>query len=249
MTESGRDPSRSHPPEVALVPAPVLSAARSDAPPSRADQVVRTLADEIVRGAIPPGLRLDERELAQRFAVSRTPVREALGGLCALGLAERRARRGVLAALLPPDRLAAMFAVMAELEAAACRFAAQAMTAAERVRLQTAHEEARLLVQGGDPESYEASNRRFHEILYEGAHNPYLREITLATRNRLMPFRRAQFHLLGRLARSWAEHDRVVAAILRGEAEAAARAMRAHVLTVGQASAEYVLPHGEAVRS
>ncbi len=217
-------------------------APREPANVSRAERIQRDLADAIVRGAIPPGFRLDERELAERFAVSRTPVREALNGLCALGLAERRPRRGVLAAILSHDRLASMFAVMAELEAASARFAAAAMTSAERRRLADAHEEARLLVRSGDPDSYEAANRRFHEVLYDGAHNLYLREITLAVRNRLMPFRRAQFHLPDRLARSWAEHDEVVRAVMRGEAETAARAMRAHVLTVGEASVEYI-PH------
>jgi len=208
----------------------------------RTEQIQRDLADAIVRGAIPPGFRLDERELAARFSVSRTPVREALGGLCALGLAERRPRRGVLAALLSPDRLASLFAVMAELEASSARFAASAMIAAERRRLVDAHEAARLLVRAGDPEAYEAANRRFHEILYDGAHNASLREITLSVRNRLMPFRRAQFHLPARLARSWAEHDAVVQAVMQGEPETAAQAMRAHVLTVGEASAEYI-PH------
>jgi len=201
---------------------------------------VRALSDAIVLGTIPPGLRLDERDLARQFAVSRTPVREALGGLCMLGLAERRPRRGVVAAMLTSDQLAGMFAVMAELEAASSRFAATEMTVTERRRLTDAHEEARRMVQAGDPEGYESVNRRFHEILYEGTHNPYLRDLTLATRNRLMPFRRAQFHLRGRLALSWAEHDQVVQAVLRGEAETAARAMRAHVMTVGEASAEYI---------
>jgi DNA-binding GntR family transcriptional regulator len=226
----------------AVSPAVSPKIARAPAQISRAEQIQRDLADAIVRGAIPPGFRLDERELAERFAVSRTPVREALGGLCALGLAERRPRRGVLAALLSPERLNAMFAVMAELEAAAARFAAAAMTTAERRRLADSHDAAQVLVRVGDPDAYEAANRRFHEVLYDGAHNLYLREITLAVRNRLMPFRRAQFHLPDRLARSWAEHDQVVRAVMRGEAEAAARAMRAHVLTVGEASAEYI-PH------
>ena len=226
----------------AVSPAVSPKIARAPAQISRAEQIQRDLADAIVRGAIPPGFRLDERELAARFSVSRTPVREALGGLCALGLAERRPRRGVLAALLSPDRLASLFAVMAELEASSARFAASAMIAAERRRLVDAHEAARLLVRAGDPEAYEAANRRFHEILYDGAHNASLREITLSVRNRLMPFRRAQFHLPARLARSWAEHDAVVQAVMQGDPETAAQAMRAHVLTVGEASAEYI-PH------
>jgi DNA-binding GntR family transcriptional regulator len=223
---------------------PACAAVTPEPPPgrrsSRADAVVRALADAIVRGIIPPGLHLDERALARQFGLSRTPVREALGGLCMLGLAERRPHRGVVAAMLTPERLADMFAVMAELEAAASRFAASEMTAPERRRLTEVHEASRLMVQAGDAEGYESLNRRFHEVLYDGAHNPYLRDLTLATRNRLMPFRRAQFHLRGRLASSWAEHDQVVRAVLRGEAETAAGAMRAHVVTVGAASAEYI---------
>lgn len=209
---------------------------------SRAEHIARALADAIVHGVIPPGLRLDERDLARQFDVSRTPIREALGALCSLGLAERRPRRGVVAAMLTPERLAEMFDVMAELEASTSRFAAVEMTAAERRRLVEVHEAARLAVQTGDPEGYEAINHRFHDILYDGSHNTYLRELTLAVRNRLMPFRRAQFRLRDRLARSWAEHDRVVQAVKRGEMETAARAMRAHVLNVGEASAGYI-PH------
>ncbi|WP_459698323.1 GntR family transcriptional regulator, partial [Acidisoma sp. C75] len=209
---------------------------------SRVQRVVRVLSDAIVRGAIRPGQALDEVALAARFAISRTSMREALNHLCILGLAERLPRRGVIATLLSHAHLHSMFAVMAELEAAAARFAAAAMNAAERAYLAAVHEESRRLVREGATEAYEAANRRFHEVLYDGAHNDYLRDLALSTRNRLLPFRRAQFHLPGRLARSWAEHDQVVQAIMRGEAEGAAQAMRAHVTLVGAASAEYLPP-------
>jgi DNA-binding GntR family transcriptional regulator len=53
--------------------------------------------------------------------------------------------------------------------------------------------------------------------------------MTLATRVRVQPFRRAQFRNLGRLAKSHAEHDRVVVAIMRGDKAGAASAMRAHI--------------------
>ncbi len=72
-----------------------------------------------------------------------------------------------------------------------------------------------------------------------GAHNDYLAEITLATRARVQPFRRAQFRNLGRLAKSHAEHDQVVVAIQRGEHERASNAMRAHIMTVRGAYAVY----------
>ncbi|OYY83441.1 MAG: GntR family transcriptional regulator, partial [Rhizobiales bacterium 35-66-30] len=82
-------------------------------------------------------------------------------------------------------------------------------------------------------------NERFHTFLYGGAHNDYLAEITLATRARLQPFRRAQFRNLGRLALSYAEHDQVVTAILRGDKAEAAHAMRAHIITVEIAYERY----------
>src|SRR5262245_27498737 len=78
-------------------------------------------------------------------------------------------------------------------------------------------------------------NEAFHATIYTGAHNSYLAEMTHATRTRVQPFRRAQFRNLGRLAKSHLEHDRVVIAILRGDREGAAAAMRLHIMTVCEA--------------
>jgi len=72
-------------------------------------------------------------------------------------------------------------------------------------------------------------NDAFHNAIYAGSQNGYIAEITLATRVRVQPFRRAQFRNLGRLAKSHAEHDRVVVAIMRGDRVGAAAAMRAHI--------------------
>ena len=70
--------------------------------------------------------------------------------------------------------------------------------------------------------------------MYAGAHNDHLAEMTLATRVRVSPYRRAQFRNLGRLAKSHVEHDCVVVAILRGDRSGAADAMRAHIVTVSE---------------
>jgi DNA-binding GntR family transcriptional regulator len=121
---------------------------------------------------------------------------------------------------------------MAELEALCAGFSAERMTGADRHALEAAHEELRALIQSGDPQRYHDSNEAFHGTIYSGAHNDYLAELTLATRLRVAPFRRAQFRNLGRLAKSHVEHDRVVEAILRGDRPRAAEAMRAHIMTV-----------------
>ena len=207
---------------------------------TRAEELRLQLADEIVRGVLPPGAALDESELARRFRVSRTPVREAIRQLAASGLIEAQAHRGAVVARLSAERLVEMFEAMAELEALCAAFSAERMTGAERRALEAVHEEMRSLIHGGDPQRFHEVNEAFHGALYSGAHSGYLAEMTLTTRARVRPFRRAQFRNLGRLAKSPLEHDRIVVAVLRGDRERAADAMRAHIRTVREEYEAYV---------
>ena len=207
-------------------------AAASSDKMTRAGELRLQLADEIVRGALPPGSALDESEIARRFHVSRTPVREALRQLAASGLVDARAHRGAVVAQPSIERLSGMFEAMAELEALCAGLAAERMLPAERYRLEATHEALRELSHAGDPERFHEVNERFHGAIYAGSQNGHIAEITLATRARVQPFRRAQFRNLGRLAKSHAEHERVVVAILRGDRLGAASAMRAHIVRV-----------------
>ena len=175
-----------------------------------ADELRLALADDIVRGLLVPGAALDETELARRFGVSRTPVREAIRQLAASGLVEVRPHRGAVVARPSEERLLGMFEAMAELEALCAGLAAERMSPAERGALEAVHEELRALIQGGDPQRYHEVNEAFHAAIYAGTHNAYLAEMTHATRSRVQPFRRAQFRNLGRLAKSHLEHDNVV---------------------------------------
>jgi DNA-binding GntR family transcriptional regulator len=217
------------------VPRSVEPVSRVDRPALHAGKVTRAeelrlqLADDIVRGALPPGAPLDESEIARRFSVSRTPVREALRQLVASGLVDSRAHRGAVVARPSIERLTGMFEAMAELEAICAGLAAERMPPAERQGLEAVHEELRLLSYAGNPDRFHEVNERFHNAIYAGSQNGYIAEMTLATRVRVQPFRRAQFRNLGRLAKSQAEHDRVVVAIMRGDRVGAASAMRAHI--------------------
>jgi DNA-binding GntR family transcriptional regulator len=206
---------------------------------TRAESLRLQLADEIVRGQLAPGSSLDETELARRFQVSRTPVREALRMLAASGLVEMRAHRAAVVARPSHETLIGMFEVMAELEALCAGYAAERMTAPERRAMEEEHEKLRVLIQSGDPQRYHEINEAFHATIYAGAHNDYLAELTLMTRARVRPFRRAQFRIRGRLAKSHIEHDRVVQAILRGERVMAAQTMYAHIITVGEEYEHY----------
>lgn len=208
---------------------------RSTAAPVKitlAEELRLQLADDIVSGALQPGAPLDESDIARRFGVSRTPVREALRQLTASGLVDSRAHRVAIVARPDIARLNGMFEAMAELEALCAGLSAERMSAAERYALEALHEELRVMIQSGDPQRYHEVNEAFHNAIYTGSQNAYIAEMTLATRVRVQPFRRAQFRNLGRLSKSHAEHDRVVEAILRGDRNGAAAAMRDHIATV-----------------
>ena len=200
-----------------------------------AEEIRRGLAERIISGALPPGTALDETLLAAEFAVSRTPVREALRLLAASGLVDQKPHAKALVAKPDEEELAGMFEVMGYLEALSAGLSAVAMTGVERGALDALHVEMSALVRDGNAVAYAEANDAFHAAIYDGAHNAYLAEMTRSTRQRLQPFRRAQFGELGRLLKSHAEHGLIVEAILRGDREAAEDAMRSHISIVGDA--------------
>lgn len=209
-----------------------------DHKPTRAEEIRTRLADDIVKGRLPPGLSLEEITLSRQFGVSRTPVREAIRQLEAMGLARPRPRRGAVVALITQDTLDQMFGVVAELEAICARESASLMTEAERAALAALHHSAEALVFRGDIPAYYEMNDAFHDMIYAGSHNGYLAEMTVSVRQRVAPFRRAQFSSMGRLNLSHVEHDRVVAAILARDGPKAAEAMLAHIRVVRTAFTE-----------
>src|SRR5258708_11512840 len=181
-----------------------------------AETIRQNLADDILRGVYPPGARLDESGLARRFKLSRTPVREALRQLSSAGLVEMRPRRGVIVSLPTDSALAEMFEVMGELEASCTGLAAQRMSPAERVRLELVHRRSYEAVRSNDRESYRTLNFAFHDVIYRGAHNEFLLATTVGIRQRIAPFRRAQFALQARLAKSYAGADAILASVRPG---------------------------------
>src|SRR5512139_1932121 len=90
---------------------------------TKADDIARVLEDEIVGGLIPPGTVLRQEQLSERFEVSRTPVREALRRLAALGLVSFEPNRGVRVRSISRDELREAYLVRAELEALATQVA------------------------------------------------------------------------------------------------------------------------------
>jgi DNA-binding GntR family transcriptional regulator len=187
---------------------------------------------------VPPGSALDEATLVEQHGVSRTPVREALIQLAAEGLIEIRPRRGAVVTSIGPTRLSEMFEVMAELEAMCARLAARRMTEAERAALLTAHQACEVARAQDDSDAYFYCNENFHAAIYAGSHNTFLIEQAQTLQRRLRPYRRLQLRVRNRMGVSFTEHQSVVQAITAGDAEAAALALRSHVVVQGERFAD-----------
>jgi DNA-binding GntR family transcriptional regulator len=196
---------------------------------------LREQIEELIAvGDLKPGQHLDETELAARFGVSRTPIRETLIQLSSMGLVVIRPRRGAIVAELGPQQLVEMFEVMSELESTCGRLAARRMTPDEQQALLAAHQACEDAMTAQEPDDYYYKNEIFHEAIYAGTHNQFLIEQTRNLYRRLRPYRRLQLRVRDRLANSYHEHDAVVRAIIDGDGELAARLLREHVMIQGQ---------------
>ncbi|PII38030.1 AsnC family transcriptional regulator [Sinorhizobium meliloti CCBAU 01290] len=162
----------------------------------------------IVTGEFEPGERLDETQLAMRFGVSRTPIREALMQLSAIGLVEIRPRRGAVVVDPAPQRVYEMFEVMAELEGMAGALAARRHTEEDSAALLAAHEKCREAVLSEETDRYYYENEIFHRAIYTASHSGFLEEQCTALHRRLRPYRRLQLRVRNRMKVSFKDMGR-----------------------------------------
>lgn len=160
---------------------------------TKADDIAVLIEEAIVSGEIEPGSVLRQEQLSERFGVSRTPVREALRRLAALGLVSFIPNRGVRVREVSRDELHEAFLVRAELEALITELAARKLTAEALAELEECEKrfsrltkEVRAREPGGDRRSLMANwmsaNHAFHDVLYRTAGAPYIESVAKAAR-------------------------------------------------------------------
>ena len=202
--------------------------------PNRASHIAQTLQTEIFEGAFANGEKLNEAALAQRFGVSRTPIREALKILALSGMVEQVPNRGVFVQQPGPMELLNMFEVMSELEAICGRLAARRISDDALSQLREVSDQCRRARKEKDPDRYYLHNETFHQIIYQQSGNAFLEQETRKLQQRLQPFRRIQLRYRGRLTQSLNEHAVIVQALADGDAERAESALRDHVAVQGE---------------
>ncbi|MGO4910250.1 GntR family transcriptional regulator [Pseudorhodobacter sp. W20_MBD10_FR17] len=185
------------------------------------------ILEAIDAGVYKPGDRLVESELAERFGVSRTPVREALQRLETQSMLSRDGR-SLIVASLNHNQLAELYAVRTELEGLAARLAARHATEEELRVLRSMVEDDKALL-GGDPRSLSRANKRFHKQIHLASHNRFLvQQLDLVHRSMAL-MATTSFAAEGRDAIGLAEHDAIVAAIEARDGDAAYNALRSHI--------------------
>ncbi|MBF9034260.1 FCD domain-containing protein [Rhodobacterales bacterium HKCCE2091] len=177
-------------------------------------------------GLYRPGSRLVESELAERFGVSRTPIREALQRLETQSLLARDGR-SLIVASLDHAATAELYTVRAELEGLAARLAAQHATPEEvKVLGDMVTADHALL---GDPQALSRANRRFHKQIHLASHNRYLvQQLDLVHRSMAL-LATTSLAAEGRGEAALAEHRAIVDAIAARDGETAARALKDHL--------------------
>ena len=180
----------------------------------------------IDNGIYRPGDRLVESELAERFGVSRTPVREALQRLETQSMLKRDGR-SLIVATLDHNQLAELYTVRAELEALAARLAARHATPEEVRVLASMVEDDRAIL--GDPQALARANRRFHHQIHLASHNRYLvQQLDLVHRSMAL-MARTSLAAQGRDVVTLDEHQAIVDAIAAHDGAAAEQALRHHI--------------------
>ena len=184
------------------------------------------ILNAIDTGIYRPGDRLVESELADRFGVSRTPIREALQRLETQSLLARDGRSLVVASL-DHNEMAELYVVRSELEALAARLAAAHATDEEIRLLQSYVEDDRALID--DPAALARTNRRFHRQVHLASHNRFLvRQLDLVYRSMAL-MATTSLAAEGRSLVAVEEHAGIVDAIAAHDGDAAHERLKGHI--------------------
>ncbi len=216
------------------------TAAGAEPNPTLADRLCRELERMIIDGTYPQGMHLDEKVIAERFSVSRTPVREAFRMLAVSGLVEMRSHHGAVVSAIMLPQLIEMFQVMAELEGLCARLAARRTTPQQLAALREIHERLARVAAEGNPDKFYEINCEFHEAIYDASQSAYLAQQTRALRNRIAAYRRRVTDLAGRIDGTVREHQTILDAIARHDGETAHAAMRDHVGLLGDVMSDFI---------
>jgi len=192
-------------------------------------EVATRLRQRLVEGLIPPGTKLNERELAEQLNVSRTPLREAIRMLAAEGLVDLLPNRGAQAAMLSPDDVAHTFELIAGLEGQSGELAAARITDAELAEIRALHHEMLAAHIRRDLSTYYRLNAQIHRLINAAARNPVLTRTWETVNARLQALRFRSNFDDAKWQRAVQEHEQMVALLAARDGDALRRLLVQHL--------------------
>jgi len=199
-----------------------------------ADKLISDIHKEVSSGVLKPGDQLEVTALAERFGVSRTPIREAIRTLVETGVLETRPRKGSFVRVLSAKQLLDLFQVAAELEGMACRLAALSLTKENVEAIEIGLAKCTQAAEVQNNAEYAMANLDFHTAIHNASGNDWLIEQLRQLQINLNSYRTMPYEIRGRLKKSTDEHKIICDAILSGDGEHACNLMRDHMMLQGK---------------
>ena len=179
------------------------------------EKILETIRESILKGQLKPGEKVAEPELAERFGISRTPIREAFRQLESEGYLTVIPRKGAVVTALSERAIEEFYAIKSILEGYAAQMAAENMNEKDIEKLEAINKKLKELSDEGDVKTFFKVHNEFHEVFISAAGNEKLQEWINQLMLKFNRFRLASLSLPGRMEISVKEHEKMIRAFKR----------------------------------
>lgn len=190
------------------------------------EKILENIRDAIVSGSLKAGSRVSEPELAERYGISRTPIREAFRQLESEGYLTVIPRRGAIVSELSPKDVDDFYAIKSIMEGYAAKRACENLSEKDLTRLQTINNKLAELARIGDVKHFFKNHSDFHELFIKAADNEKLHELIAGLVTKFQRLRFTSLSLPGRMEVSVQEHEKIIEAFRNKDADLAEKLVR-----------------------
>jgi DNA-binding GntR family transcriptional regulator len=198
------------------------------------EKILETIRDAILKGSLIPGEKVAEPELAERFGISRTPIREAFRQLESEGYLTVIPRKGAVVTSLSERDVQEFYSIKSILEGYAAHMAAERLSERDLDRLEAINERLGQLAREGDVKTFFRVHNEFHELFIRAAGNEKLLELINQLMMKFNRLRMASLSLPGRMEISVQEHRKIIEAFRERDGEKADNLVRRTATYGGQ---------------
>lgn len=190
------------------------------------ERILETIRDAIIKGSLRAGEKVAEPELAERFGISRTPIREAFRQLESEGYLKVIPRKGAVVAAFSEKDVEEFYAIKSILEGYAAKRACESISNKEIEKLETINSKLAMLAEGSDVKQFFKVHNDFHDLFIKAANNEKLYEMINGLVSKFQRLRLASLSIPGRMKNSVEEHEKIIDAFRKKNPAAAEKLVR-----------------------